>query len=170
MKKIFSVIAMLAVLGTFLIPAIPASAWATRWTGGGTIDTGADIPAGVRVTHGFEIYVTSPEAPAGPNHIEVNWGGNHFHLTSLTYALSYFDANYPPPDPPHSPDNIIQGYGIGRYNGADGYHITFTFTDFGEPGVNDYAQIVIKSPDESTTVLDVTGNLDNGNHQSHAIK
>ena len=50
------------------------------------------------------------------------------------------------PNPPKAKINTFVGRGIGHYNGADGYTISFTFTDAGEPGINDTADIVITAP------------------------
>lgn len=162
--------------------ALPAVAWPQgRWTGGGTIDDGAYLPEGVRVTHGFELHNDLRK----PNNLEVNWGGNHFHMTELTFADCWLSDEYPLPNPPKAPVNVVVGIGTGKYNGVDGYNIGFRFTDAGEPGSNDFARIVITEPGVpittamlagpgpvliTGTVLEVDGNLNKGNHQAHFDK
>ena len=133
-----------------------------RWTGGGTIGTGAIIPAGVRVTHGFEFRNDLDK----PNNLEVNWGGNRFHMTQLLAANCFMNLELPPPNPPAAPVNEVIATGIGKYNGVAGYTINFHFTDVGEPGLNDYASITITAPD-GTVVLQVAGTLHYGNQQAH---
>jgi hypothetical protein len=49
---------------------------------------------------------------------------------------------------------------------VSGATATWVFTDAGEPGKNDRAQIVIKN-NLGATVLTVSGNLDKGNQQAH---
>ncbi len=123
-----------------------------RFTGGGSIFTSA----GVRVTHGFELYCSLSQ---GPNNLEINWAGNRFHLDQLT-SVSCSLVNGVP---------TITGTGTGTYNGQPGATITFTFNDAGEPGRNtDFASITIKVG--STTVLQASGLLDSGNQQFHPAK
>ena len=50
--------------------------------------------------------------------------------------------------------------------GVSGYGVEFTFTDAGEPGTNDLAQIEITDPN-GETVLFVSNTLSLGNHQTH---
>jgi uncharacterized protein with FMN-binding domain len=133
-----------------------------RWTGGGTIGSGAIIPRGARVTHGFELHNDLDK----PNNLEVNWGGNKFHLTELLAAQCFWNNDISSPNPPAAPVNEIIGSGVGRYNGRSGYTIEFDFTDAGEPGVNDHAYIKITAPNQSVVLL-VEGYLNKGNHQAH---
>ncbi len=62
--------------------------------------------------------------------------------------------------------DTFTGTGTGRYNGVDGATVEFTFTDDGEPGVNDFAHIVVRD-ENGAVVLDVQGDLTFGNHQAH---
>lgn len=129
-----------------------------RMTGGGSLFVG-----GARVTHGFTLHCNPAD---GPNRLQVSWGGgNKFHLESLTSALcSNQGAD---PAPPKAGFDTYQGLGTGRYNGVSGATIEWTFTDRGEPGVNDSGRILVKDP-LGMTVLDVpVTKLDKGNHQSH---
>ncbi len=121
-----------------------------RWTGGGSIFTNS----GERVTHGFELHC---DASVTPNRLEINFGGDRFHLTSLTSAYCFINSAGVPE---------IIGSGTGEYNGNTGYHISFVFTDAGEPGIHDYASYVITGPN-SQTILSVAGNLDHGNQDYH---
>jgi hypothetical protein len=121
-----------------------------RWTGGGSIFTGANdfalsttggsLPAGTRITHGFELHCDL----SAPNNLEINWGGGQdFHLTTLTNAVCFHDPSIGGPAPPAADCNTIIAAGVGKFNGVDGYNIEFTFTDQGEPGTSDTASYLI---------------------------
>jgi hypothetical protein len=140
------------------IICIPLPEVCCRWTGGGTIGTDRNP----RVTHGFELHC---DVTHTPNNLEVNWGGNHFHLTTLTQATCSDDPTISP-NPPNAPCDTIHGFGIGRVNGVSGYHIEFIFTDAGEPGTHDFASITITST-SGALVLHVEGFLSHGNQQAH---
>lgn len=122
-----------------------------RFTGGGSIFTGS----GERVTHGLELHCNPS---VGPNNLQVNFGGERFHLESLTSAFCY-ETN--------SKVFGIVGTGTGLYNGDPGYMIHFTFTDAGEPGRNDFASYSITGPNGS--VLTASGLLHHGNQQFHPV-
>jgi hypothetical protein len=128
-----------------------------RMTGGGSV-------MGSKVTHGFELHC---DASQGPNNLQVNWGkGNKFHLESLTSANCSDNSNIDEA-PPVAGFDTYKGSGTGRYNGVSGATATWTFTDAGEPGNNDFTEIVIRDA-AGNIVLSVSGNLKNGNHQAHA--
>lgn len=129
-----------------------------RWTGGGTIGTNRDP----RVTHGFELHCTVDQLP---NNLEVNWGGNHFHLTELT-DVECSDDPAIDPKPPRAGCDTYHGWGVGKYNGVDGYLAEWVFTDAGEPGRVDWAWIKI-TDGGGFVVMDVSGFLRNGNQQAH---
>jgi YVTN family beta-propeller protein len=131
-----------------------------RMTGGGSVfDSG-----GTRVTHGFELHC-EPLLP--PNNLQVNWGrGNKFQLESLTDAHCSDDPDITSGDPLTAFDTH-EGEGTGRYNGQPGAEATWRFTDAGEPGTNDLVELEITFG--GTSVLDVSGTLEEGNHQAHAI-
>ena len=128
-----------------------------RWTGGGTIGW----YEGTRVTHGFELHCSVDQLP---NKLEVNWGGNHFHLDALT-DVDCWDNPAISPSPPAAGCDTIWGKGTGSYNGDEGYNVEFLFTDAGEPGTRDWAWIEIKA--DTTVVLEVSGDLLTGNQQAH---
>ena len=121
-----------------------------RWTGGGSIFTTSDE----RVTHGFELHCDPSHTP---NRLEINFGGNRFHLSTLVTATCYFNRSGIP---------VIVGTGRGTYNGTTGYTIHFTFTDAGEPGRHDYASYLISGPNNQT-ILSASGYLTFGNHDYH---
>ena len=132
-----------------------------RWTGGGTIGPERDP----RVTHGFELHCDVNQLP---NNLEVNWGGNHFHMEELT-NVRCVDLPEIEPDPPSAPCDKIHGWGDGRYNGESGYHVEFIFHDAGEPGRDtDYGWIKI-TDSSGATILEVSGMLLSGNHQAHRL-
>ena len=129
-----------------------------RMTGGGSIFTADDR----RVTHGFELHCDST---IGPNNLEVNWDRNNFHLEQVT-AMACYDDPLLNPLPRPAPFDTLVGTGTGRFNGVSGYTVSFKFTDNGEPGTTDLAQIEIRDP-QGRLVLFVSGNLHNGNQQAH---
>lgn len=136
-------------------PVTPPQTTAGRMTGGGSVFT-AD---GRRVTHGFELHCSTSQ---GPNRLEVDWGGHHFHLTSFTSVACYNDPGVNP-TPPAAGFNRLVGRGKGRLDGLPDVTIEFTLTDAGEPGVNDVATISIPSAG-----LYVSGTLSKGNQQAHS--
>ena len=131
---------------------------------------------GTLVTSGFELHCQPDSANASftpvflPNNLEVNWAGNHWHMTQLRWAICSSDgaSPAPPPNTAAGPD-IITLAGLGSCNGVDGVFGTFTFVDHGEPGVGvDLASYEINSFD-ACPGLD-TGSLrliTDGNIQFH---
>lgn len=129
-----------------------------RMTGGGSVfGTGQN-----RVTHGFQVRC---DATDPRQNLEVNWQGNQFHLLDLTSATCSDDPALDEENPVAGFDTFV-GTGTGRYNGVEGATIEFTFTDDGEPGSDDTADIVIRD-ENGDVVLDVSGDLNFGNHQAH---
>ena len=128
-----------------------------RFTGGGSVFMGG----GMRVTHGLTLHCDV----SLPNNLQVNWGGNRFHLESLTTAACSDDPAIEP-KPPAAGFDTFKGSGSGRYNGVSGATIEFTLTDAGEPGRDDSATITIMDA-SSVVVLSVSGKLDRGNQQAH---
>lgn len=130
-----------------------------RMTGGGSVFA-AD---GTRVRHGFTLHCDVNE---GPNNLQITWGtGNQFHLENLATVLCSDDPAIDPA-PPAAAFDTHQGMGSGRFNGVSGATARWTFTDAGQPGVNDFAEIKIENAG-GNVVLMVSGNLDKGNHQAH---
>jgi hypothetical protein len=131
-----------------------------RMTGGGSI-VATKSNTGAKVTHGFELHC-DPEI--GPNNLEVNWSGHHFHLENLTTATCSDDPAIEPPPPTAGFDTYV-GEGTGSCNGSPGATIRFTFTDAGEPGSDDTATISITGCSDGD--LSISGRLRKGNHQAH---
>jgi hypothetical protein len=129
-----------------------------RMTGGGSVFTTGKT----RVTHGFELHC---DVAVQPNNLEVNWDGNSFHLETLTSAVCSDDPAIQPQQPKTAFDTYT-GAGTGRLNGVAGATATWVFTDAGEPGKKDRAQIVIKNS-LGAVVLTVNDFLDKGNQQAH---
>lgn len=135
-------------------PSLPG-----RMTGGG-----AQVYGNVKITRGFTIHCDLVLS----NNLQINWGGNKWHINKpLTKATCFDDPAYQE-QPPRAPFNTFIGEGTGRLNGVDGSKVYFTFIDAGEPGKNDKAAIRIIAPDGVTVVLDVPLSLlDHGNIQAH---
>ncbi|MEK7642426.1 MAG: hypothetical protein AAB392_01385 [Patescibacteria group bacterium] len=151
-----------------------------HFTGGGSIfvealKTGTKKPGDGRVTHGFTLHCDKNRLP---NRLEVNWAGlagakgkyaeNNFHLTSLDTA-SCSDTPNIDSGKPNADFDTITGTGTGRFNGVDGATVSFVFTDAGEPGRNDTAQMIITPFGSGTPVLNISGALmlNFGNQQAH---
>jgi hypothetical protein len=129
-------------------------------TGGGSIFRASD---GQRVTHGFELHCDPTHLPY---RLEINWGGNRFHMLDLETAVCSFDPAVGDPAPPVADFNTYVGTGSGRYNGVPGATITFTLTDHSEPGVLDFATYTIRDV-HGTIVLQASGYITKGNQQAH---
>jgi hypothetical protein len=128
-----------------------------RMTGGGSV-----LSTGNRVTHGFEL---NCDVLASPNNLEINWAGNSFHLESVTRVTCINDPGVLQ-KPPSAPFNTLKGAGTGRLNGAVGASAEWTFVDAGEPGKDDSVKLQIKDA-VGNVMLEVSGFLQNGNHQAH---
>ena len=84
-----------------------------RFTGGGRI-----IEVGnLSITAGLELDCDRMHQDT----LEINWGGNHFHLQTLTSVVCLLVGN---PAPPVAPINEMIGLGTGLYNGAAGYTVS----------------------------------------------
>jgi hypothetical protein len=155
-----------------------------RMTGGGRIETSA----GLRVTHGFELYcITQGDQTLdlGPNNLQVNWADGIWHLEDLTRGACHSEGD---PRPPRAPFNAYYGQGFGRLNGESGSFACWRLVDNGEPGrngdvwsfrawpagaepnpdnaANDPGKC--PTPDEDP-VVDFRGRLLRGNHQAHRL-
>ncbi len=131
-----------------------------RFTGGGrTLGVG-----GLSVTAGLELDCDLMK----PNTLEINWGGgDHFHLKTLDTATCLLVGN---PAPPVAPINEMIGLGTGRYDGADGYTVSFTLIDNGEPGKKKdmLSFLIYETANPSNVVLDLPLQLlTKGNLQAH---
>jgi len=133
-----------------------------RFTGGGfQIRVG-----GARVTRGLTIHCDLLLS----NNLEVNWGGDKFHMTEHLTTVSCTDDPDIIQAPPPAPLDTLVGVGTGRYNGDDGYTIEFTLVDGGEPGsgVDQAALLIYETADATNVVLNVPLQyLSGGNLQAH---
>jgi hypothetical protein len=132
-----------------------------RFTGGGSqVRVG-----GARITRGLTIHCDLLLS----NNLEVNWGGDKFHMTEHLTTVECSDS----PDiiqfPPAAPLDTLIGVGTGRYNNVDGFTIKFTLVDYGEPGNLDQAALLIyETANPSNVVLNVPLQLlSGGNLQAH---
>jgi len=132
-----------------------------RFTGGGHQIRVGDA----RVTRGLTIHCDLLLS----NNLEVNWGGNQFHMTEHLTTVACTDDEAIDQFPPEAPLDTLIGVGTGRYNGADGYTIEFTLVDYGEPGSSDQMAIrIFESASPGNVVLDVPLQvLSGGNLQAH---
>ena len=148
------------------IPTNCATVGTGRFTGGGK-----QVRVGeASVTRGLTIHCDLLLS----NNLEVNWGGNHFHMTTHMTTVACTDDPSIIQSPPTAPLDTLIGVGTGRYNGADGYTIQFTLVDAGEPGAFDKMSIVIfETANPANVVLNVplqfmtTGNLQAHYDQPH---
>jgi hypothetical protein len=139
----------------------PADLANGRFTGGGH-----QVRIGeARVTRGLTIHCDLLLS----NNLEVNWGGDHFHMTEHLTTIECSDDPLIDQTPPPAPLDTLKGVGTGRYNGEDGYTIEFTLVDYGEPGRDDRAALLIyETADPSNVVLNVPLQLlTGGNLQAH---
>lgn len=132
-----------------------------RFTGGGSqirID-------GVRVTRGLTVHCDLLLS----NNLQINWAGNQFHMEEHMQTVSCTDDPQITQAPPAAPLDTMVGVGAGRYNGAAGYTVQFTFVDYGEPGNQDRASLrVFETANPANVVLNVPLQvLSGGNLQAH---
>jgi hypothetical protein len=136
-------------------------------TGGGQI--GKNL-----ASHGMMLHCGSGTKP---NNLEVNSHGKDgvdFHMDdqdSAHYIASCFrDPAVTALGSPHGSGagqpnkdqfNTICGSGVGSIDGVAGTSVYFKFTDAGEPGKQDTAQILIPGPG-STVMIMQSGSVENG--------
>ena len=132
-----------------------------RFTGGGNqVEAG-----GAKITRGLTIHCDLLLS----NNLEINWGGNHFHMLEHLETIQCSDDPAIEQKPPVAPLDTLIGRGVGRYNGVDGYTVQFILIDAGEPGKYDRMGIrIYETADPSNVVLFVpTSYLTGGNLQAH---
>jgi hypothetical protein len=132
-----------------------------RFTGGGHQLRVGDA----RVTRGLTVHCDLLLS----NNLEVNWGGNRFHMTEHLETVACTDDPDIHEEPPPAPLDTLIGVGTGRYNGTAGYTIEFTLVDAGEPGDADMAALLIyRTADPTDVVLNIPLQLlSGGNLQAH---
>ena len=128
-------------------------------TGGGRVNTQTYGP----VTHGFRLECTEAN---GQNNLQVNWGGNHFHLEDVTTS-DCGDIGSIDPGNPHADFDLLEGSGTGRCNGNPA-SVSYKLTDAGEPGTGDSFEVHITGGGCTLHAGNVpVANLSRGNHQAH---
>ena len=132
-----------------------------RFTGGGHQVRVGDV----RVTRGLTIHCDLLLS----NNLEINWGGDKFHMTEHLETVSCTDSPEIIEDPPPAPLDTLVGKGTGRYNNKDGFTVEFTLQDYGEPGTEDKMAIKIyETANPANVVLNVPLQLlSGGNLQAH---
>lgn len=132
-----------------------------RFTGGGNQVEVADA----KVTRGLTIHCDLLLS----NNLEVNWGGNHFHMLEHLSTVACTDSPDIDQNPPKAPLDTLIGIGTGRYNNVDGFTISFTLVDAGEPGTSDQMAIrIFETANPANVVLDIPLTfLTGGNLQAH---
>jgi hypothetical protein len=148
---------------TLTIPSecAPGGTGTGRFTGGGF-----QIRVGqARVTRGLTVHCDLLLS----NNLEVNWGGNKFHMEEHLTTVECSDSPEIIQFPPAAPLDTLIGIGRGRYNNEDGYTIEFTFVDYGEPGSSDRAALrIYRTANPADVVLDIPLQLlSGGNLQAH---
>jgi hypothetical protein len=144
-----------------------------RMTGGGVIRLSGYVngeEVGIKFTHGFTLHCDIELS----NNLEINWGGNQWHIEkeSLEHVecLDEPDVN---PEPPPAPFDTFIAAATGRLNGEWGSHIAFTLQDAGEPGgKSDKAGLAIwdvgADPHTTDPIIVVPFDyIENGNIQAH---
>lgn len=132
-----------------------------RFTGGGKQVRVGDV----FVTRGLTIHCDLLLS----NNLEVNWGGNQFHMTEHLTTVACTDDPNVVQAPPAAPIDTLVGVGTGRYNNAAGFTVQFTLIDAGEPGSSDRMAIRIhETGNPANVVLNVPLQvLTGGNLQAH---
>lgn len=144
----------------------------------GTVDPG-DVEH-----HSFSIdcFFPTGDNPGKKDHFNVHFTDDtgeergSFRTEVITDARCTFEEDEGTAGPPRSRFNQIEGEAIGicKTGGTEVPAMaSFRFTDEGEPGRQDEAEIHVSSPVEPLPILcnlDSEGNLDGGNHQAHQTR
>ncbi|HET7038611.1 MAG TPA: hypothetical protein VFH97_01910 [Gemmatimonadales bacterium] len=136
-----------------------------RMTGGGTVRILSIDGEEVRVTNGFTLHCDILLS----NNLEINWGGNQWHLDKESLSgVNCTDDPTVNPEPPPAPFDTFEAIATGTYNGAPGYFIHFILQDAGEPSGNgDHAWMEITAPGGATILSVPWGQIVGGNIQAH---
>jgi hypothetical protein len=144
---------------TVSVPSACVEGGTGRFTGGGNT-VQVDI---AKITKGLTIHCDLLLS----NNLEINWGANNFHLLEHLETIACLDSPDIDQRPPAAPLDTLIGRGTGKFNNVDGYAITFTLIDAGEPGRSDMMGFVITAPDGSVVINIPLQNLTGGNLQAH---
>ena len=157
MKKLIIMLSMALIVAVGLIlpsALVTAQGYQNSCIGAGTIGMNRDP----RVVFACNLQSNVDQLP---NILNVNWGGDRFNLDVLT-AVQFSDDPTIDPRPPRAGADTVHGWGVGKYNGVDGYQAEFIFTDAGEPGRVDSAWMKITDLN-GDTVMEYSGLLHFGN-------
>jgi hypothetical protein len=171
---------------TVTVTALAVGLWDDGTVGGQSDSVVVDVPSGPCVAEGLgrftggghQVRIGAARVTRGltihcdlllSNNLEVNWGGNSFHMTEHLTTIACTDDPAIDQTPPAAPLDTLIGVGTGRYNGVDGYTIEFTLVDAGEPGTSDEAALhIFETANPANVVLDVPLQLiTGGNLQAH---
>lgn len=121
---------------------------------------GAGSLPGRGVTYSFMLWC---EPEAADNQLQVEWGGRQtFTMTRVVDALCIHGAGAGHADTTNF--GTHRGEGDGSYDGLDGAHVAWTFTD-GRRGRGDRVDLTIRDPD-GAVVLQVSGLVPEGTHRA----
>lgn len=170
---------------TVIVQAIAAGTWGDGYGGGQSTSVTVTIPTdcvedgtGRFTGGGNQVEVADAKVTRGltihcdlllSNNLEVNWGGNHFHMLEHLTTVACTDSPDIEQKPPKAPLDTLIGIGTGRYNNVDGFTIYFTLVDAGEPGSSDKMAILIfETANPANVVLNIPLTfLTGGNLQAH---
>jgi hypothetical protein len=123
--------------------------------------TGDGSVVGALTSYEFSLHC---DPNRGGNRLWVEWGdASGFELTRVTDAVCRDDSEIDP-GRPFANFDTYHGEGQGRLDGQEGARAKWMFTDAGEPGGDDQAEIAVYGPD-GDLVLEVSGPIAR-NHQA----
>lgn len=124
--------------------------------------SGAIAQGNSKIHYVFNLPCTPAQAATN---LEVSWEGNTFQLDELVTA-SCFDDPSIGRNPAAGGFDTHRGTGTGRLNGKPGFTARWTFTDSGDSGEPEYAEIQVL--DFGVPRLSVTGAVEGGDHAARA--
>ncbi len=106
------------------------------------------------------------------NNLEINWGGTTAQARTTSTCSStrrpWTAATMPPASRLPQRHSIRSLAREGKFNGDEGFSITFTFIDGGEPGVDDQIAFRITRDSNGEVILNVPlTTVSGGNLQAH---
>ncbi len=124
-------------------------------TGGGGIPHVGGI-----ASHGFTIHCDDGK---DNHHLQINWASGSFHLEEVDWVQCWDDPGISGGQPDPGFDTLEMA-GWGRLDGIADTAIYLVFTDDGEPGTTDTAEVLL---DDGWQPVWLAGVLEDGNHQAH---
>ncbi|HEV8359206.1 MAG TPA: fibronectin type III domain-containing protein [Candidatus Thermoplasmatota archaeon] len=140
------------------LPPCGGGAGLSGWMTGGGVLLGEGRPA----TLGFVLPCGADDTPA---HLQIAWAGHVFHLDALAANACRDDPGVDA-SPPAAGFDTMEGSGAGSVNGEAGYSVQWILVDAGEPGADDWVDLVVTDAD-GAVVLSIDGALAGGNDQAH---